>query len=251
MIDLMNIENVSLKVDGLRIAGQLYLPNKGQPHRAVAICHGLPARVPQPGERGYADLAERVCGAGLAAFIFNFRGTGSSGGNLDMRGWPRDLTAVIDYLTGRTELENLSLLGFSAGAAVSVFVVAQDERVSAVAACACPADFHIINEDNAGEAIEHYRGLGVIRDADFPPSVGEWLAGFEQVRAIDYVARISPRPLLLVHGTADDVVDISHARRLYERAKEPKRLMLIDGAGHRLRHDEKMVTKVIAWLKGL
>ncbi len=245
----MKIEAVSLVVDGLEIAGQLYLPEGVHSYRTVIICHGLPAQAPQPGDSGYPALAERVCGEGLAAFIFNFRGAGFSEGNLDMGGWPRDLVLVIDYLSRRTGISRLSLLGFSAGAAVSVLVGAQDKRVSAVVACACPAEFTMFDEGNVWPAIEHFRGLGVIRDRDFPPSAAEWLNGFKMVRAIDYVGEIAPRPLLLVHGSADEVVDISHARRLYQRAREPKQLVVIDGVGHRLRHDERAVAVVVDWLK--
>ncbi len=47
--------------------------------------------------------------------IFNFRGTGASGGNLDILGWARDLIAAIDYLWSLSEVDksHLSLLGFS------------------------------------------------------------------------------------------------------------------------------------------
>src|SRR3712207_7622089 len=42
----------------------------------------------------------------------------------------------------------------------------------------------------------------------------------------------SPRPLLIVHGTADALIPVEHARRLYEVAGEPKELWLVDGAAH-------------------
>jgi alpha-beta hydrolase superfamily lysophospholipase len=247
----MQLNNVHLQVDGLDIAGQLYLPDSSGPYLTVAICHGLPARIKAPDEAGYAELAEKICRAGIAAFIFNFRGTGYSGGNLDMNGWPRDLTAVIDYLTGRVETKSLVLLGFSAGAAVSVWVGAADDRVAAVAACACPAEFTMFNCENIAEVITHFRELGVIRDEAFPASAETWLQGFLTVRTIDRVAGLAPRPLLLVHGTEDDVVDVGQARRLYERAGEPKKLIVVEGVGHRLRHDEGSMTAVIDWLKEL
>ncbi len=48
------------------------------------------------------------------------------------------------------------------------------------------------------------------------------------------VERLAPRPLLLVHGTADQILDAEASRDIYARAKEPKRLELYDGAGHGL-----------------
>jgi fermentation-respiration switch protein FrsA (DUF1100 family) len=46
--------------------------------------------------------------------------------------------------------------------------------------------------------------------------------------------RLSPKPLLLVHGTADGVLDCAASKDIYERALEPKRLVLYEGADHTL-----------------
>jgi dipeptidyl aminopeptidase/acylaminoacyl peptidase len=250
----VRIEPVTLKVDGITIAGQLYLPGGGGPYPTVCACHGLPAGIPDPADRGYALLAEKICPHGFAVLIFNFRGAGASGGNLDMLGWTRDLKAVVDYLYSLPPVDRsyLSVLGFSAGAAASVCVAAEDKRVSAVVACACPDEFTIFNRfDETKSMIEHFRSIGTIRDKDFPPSLGEWLKGFELVRPIDYIARISPRPLLLVNGSEDDTVEVFRASRLYARAGEPKQLAIVEGAGHRLRHSEAAMTIVIDWLRAL
>jgi dipeptidyl aminopeptidase/acylaminoacyl peptidase len=248
---MIKIEDISLEVDGITIAGQLYLPDGKAPFPVVCACHGIPAGIPDPNDRGYALLAEQIAPHGLAVFIFNFRGAGASGGNLDMPGWARDLKAVVDYLYALPQLDSsrLCLLGFSAGAAVSVYLAAQDERVSAVAACACPAEFEFFMHGDPGSIVDHYREIGAIRDDDFPHSPQEWLRGFEIVKPIDYVDKVSPRPLLLVHGTNDDVVDVSHARRLYAKAGQPKELVIIEGAGHRLRHSQEAMAVVIDWLK--
>jgi len=48
------------------------------------------------------------------------------------------------------------------------------------------------------------------------------------------VQRLSPRSLLLVHGTADNILDCAASNEVYERALEPKRLVLYEGADHTL-----------------
>jgi len=248
----VELKPVTLEVDGINIAGQLYLPEGDGPYPTVCACHGIPAGIPDPTDRGYASLAEKISPYGFAVLIFNFRGTGASGGNLDMPGWTRDLKAVIDYLYALPQLDNtyLSLLGFSGGAAVSVYLAAEDKRVSSVVACACPAEFDLFTgDDNPQSLIDHFREIGAIRDDNFPASPREWLNGFELVKPVDYIAQISPRPLLLVHGNQDETVDISHARRLYAKAGQPKQLAIVEGAGHRLRHSEEAMAVVIDWLK--
>ncbi|MDI6755741.1 MAG: hypothetical protein QME78_15255, partial [Thermodesulfobacteriota bacterium] len=63
------------------------------------------------------------------------------------------------------------------------------------------------------------------------------------------VGLIPPRPLLIIHGTEDDVVDVSHARSLYEQVRGKADLFLIEGAGHRLRVEEQAMEKALEWLK--
>ena len=95
---MMDTRAVLLETDGIKLAGQLYLPSATDeaPYPTVCVCHGIPSgKPPDPNDGGYPALAERICREGLAAFIFNFRGTGASGGNLDMLGWTRDLEAAI------------------------------------------------------------------------------------------------------------------------------------------------------------
>ena len=119
-----------------------------------------------------------------------------------------------------------------------------------MAACSSPAEFDwLIEAEDIHARIERYRSIGIIRDEGFPPSLEEWFNGFKQVRPINYVGGIAPRPLLLVHGNKDEVVGVSHAHRLYERAKEPKQIIVVDGAGHRLRWDNGAMSAVIDWLK--
>ncbi len=251
----MVTRTVVLQVDGLKITGQLYLPDEGDQtaYPTVCICHGIPSgNPPDPSDGGYPLLAERICHEGFAVFIFNFRGTGASDGNLDILGWTRDLKAAIDYLCALPEVDksHLSLLGFSGGAAVSVFVASQDKRISSIVTCACPADFTFFTRlDDPSSVIDRFRRISVIRDKDFPHSAEEWISGFRLVSPIKYVAGIAPRPLLLVHGGGDEAVDVSHAYKLYTRAGEPKQIIIVDGAGHRLRQDNRAMAIVTDWLK--
>jgi pimeloyl-ACP methyl ester carboxylesterase len=49
---------------------------------------------------------------------------------------------------------------------------------------------------------------------------------------VEVVPRISPIPLLIVHGDRDHYFPVDHPNALYAAAKEPKELWLIEGFGH-------------------
>jgi uncharacterized protein len=248
----MITKKITFKSDNLKLAGELFIPDDGRrKFPAVCLCHGIPAATHNPDDRGWAILAERFCKAGFISLIFNFRGAGISEGNFDLQGWCRDLKTAINYLYESKNVDNsrLYLLGSSAGAATCICVAAEDVRAAAVVSMASPATFTFLDHDQAEKTVQYFRSIGIIRDASFPPSLDEWLKGFHSVAAIDCIDRIAPRPLFIIHGEKDDVVPVDNARRLYEKAGEPKEIILIQGAGHRLRLEEKAVESALNWLK--
>lgn len=250
----MEKRRVSLTVDGIQIAGEFHLPQgKEQPWPTLCICHGIPSGAPpDPKDGGYPLLAEKFCTAGFATLIFSFRGTGSSGGNFDIMGWVRDLEGAINYLCSCPEVDktSLTLMGFSGGAAVTTYVAAHDHRVLQIILCACPAQFGTLSEKAGWEfSVDHFRRIGIIRDRDFPSSLDGWMEGFRRITPLQWVAQIAPRPLLLLQGAEDDVVDASQVWRLYEEAREPKEIAVIEGAGHRLRLSERAMDTALKWLQ--
>ena len=248
----MEIKQIRLKADGLELAGELHVPSSDKAYPALCICHGIPAVPHDPTDKGYTLLAQSFCHAGFMTLIFNFRGTGKSEGNLDILGWSRDLQAALDFLYNLKEADKtrFCLLGFSGGAAVSVYTAAHDPRVSSVVACACPADFRSLSQrETPLDTIQRFRQIGAIRDKDFPTSIEEWQKGFETVSPIKWIDKIFPRPLLLVHGDADELIPLEHAYKLYQKAKEPKELKIIPGAKHKLRLEKAAMAFVLDWLK--
>jgi dipeptidyl aminopeptidase/acylaminoacyl peptidase len=248
----MKTYRIRFSADKITLYGEFFLPEMADKKLpAVCLCHGIPAVVYNPDERGWAVLAERFCEAGFISMIFNFRGTGLSEGNFDMVGWADDLNAALDELCKLEEVDKnrVYLLGSSGGAATSIYTTAHDSRISAVATFACPATFSLIKDKNIEPTIEHFRNVGIIRDKNFPPSVEEWLDGFDIVAPIHWIDKVSPRPLLLIHGDMDEVVPVKQAEKLFRTANEPKKLVILEGAGHRLRLEERAVSTALEWLQ--
>jgi len=63
-------------------------------------------------------------------------------------------------------------------------------------------------------------------------------APFGYTRPYQLIASIAPRPVMLLHGTADDLVPIDHSTRLYACASEPKYLWLAKDAWHCALYDQ-------------
>ena len=54
------------------------------------------------------------------------------------------------------------------------------------------------------------------------------------MRESPQTARAAPRPLLVVHGTADTWLPYTCGVQIYDWAQEPKQLVLYEGAEHHL-----------------
>ena len=88
----------------------------------------------------------------------------------------------------------------------------------------------------------------MIRSPGFPPSLDDWVAEFELISPLRWVHRLSPRPLLILHGEEDELVNVDQARAIFQKAGEPKDLVLVPGGKHRLRLDPRALDLAEQWL---
>jgi len=64
--------------------------------------------------------------------------------------------------------------------------------------------------------------------------------------------RLAPRPLLVVHGKADTRLPYSCSEQIYQRAGEPKQLVLYEGAEHRLEECRDELKRLLeTWLSAV
>jgi pimeloyl-ACP methyl ester carboxylesterase len=244
---------VDILAGDVRLSAYLARPAEGASHpgQLLVLCHGFPSGplgAPATGQT-YPQLAARVASeAGWSVLCFNFRGTGGSEGDFSLFGWLADLHAVIGHALASEGVEAVWLAGFSTGGSLAICAAGEDERVRGVAAFAAPASFEPWAKDASG-FLERARQLGVVKDPAFPPDFGAWARQLGELRPLSLVGKVPPRPLLLVHGTEDEVVDPADARALAAEAGEGAELRMLAGAGHRLRHDPRALAVLVGWLE--
>lgn len=71
-----------------------------------------------------------------------------------------------------------------------------------------------------------------------------------QLSGTDIADQVSPRPLLVLHGTADEVLPDRCSREIYRRAREPKQLVLYPGCLHGLDQcRDELDRDLLAWIR--
>lgn len=221
------------------------------PGPKALLCHELP-RVPGGAPdtgRTYPGLADRLAHeSGFHVVVGLLRGAGGSDGDFSAAGWLEDLRFLVDEVAGPTG--RIWLIGFGLGGALVLRVAADDRRVAGVATLAAPADLTGWAADGRA-VLERCRRSGAIRTAGFPEDELAWRDELVALHPLEAAANLGGRPLLVVHGNADDEVPTAAARALADAASPtgPVDLRVVPGAGHWLRADPRVVATLIGWVE--
>jgi alpha-beta hydrolase superfamily lysophospholipase len=239
---------LAVMVDGNRLSGGVFVP--AEPRGTVIALHGIPSVTPpDPDDDGYPGLARRLSARGWTAMWVDMRSVRGSGGHFSIEGWVRDLQAVVDEardLDGATQ-RPLAIVASSAGGAVAVEAARRGAPVDALVLLGTPAAWLSFARDPADAVRRIVDEAGMTLAEDVLADPVTWADEFRTVVTERSVAHVTV-PILVLHGTADDVVPADHGRRIAERAPNAE-LHLLDGAPHHLRRHPGVFELVAGWLE--
>jgi hypothetical protein len=161
---------------------------------------------------------------GYQVLLLDYRGYGRSEGKPGFPGVFEDIDATLNWALGdaRVQGKPVYLFGQSLGATMSGYVTATspelNSRLSGVVLDAAFASYQEITREVASR---HW----LTWSFQYPAS---WMMP-RKYNLIDHIDEISPTPLLIIHGTQDEVIPFSNGEELYEAAGDPKNFMRYDG----------------------
>ena len=187
----------------------------------IIVCHGHGAN---KGDVLFA--ADFLHTSGYETLLFDFRAHGESGGGIATLGYlePNDLKAAIDYAKSNFNPESIGVIGYSMGGATAITLAGQTSEIRALVVDSAFAD--------------RYKLVSKATYLPFPfYFIIQFLAELQGMNMrenlpIDYVDKISPNALLIIQGDRDNLVDLEDAVLLYEKAKEPKKLWIVEETPH-------------------
>ncbi|HWN96052.1 MAG TPA: alpha/beta fold hydrolase [Methylomirabilota bacterium] len=210
----------------------------------VVIGHGVTGNKDRP---LLMTLAEALAARGITALRLSFSGNGNSEGRFEESSVSKeveDLGAVLDALPAW----RIGYVGHSMGAAVGVLRAAMDPRLSFLVSLAGMAHTAAFAQREFGNVTP---GAGLMWDKPECPLSQEFIDDMQRVGSVVDAASRVQVPWLFVHGSTDDVVPVQDSRDLFATAKEPKRMLELDGADHVFSdvHAPEMARSVVAWIK--
>ncbi len=191
--------------------------------RILILIHGTRTNRTDPAA-GVLALSVALARQGFAVLAFDMRGMGDSAPAPLSMGYyeQRDVLGAVDFIhsgpwpypeLGRPRV--IGGWGVSMGAATLLMAAAQEPAIRAVVSDCAYADILPIFEREiplqGGAPGLFTPGALVAADALYG-------VNFYNVRPVDVIARIAPRPILLIHGAVDDYIPPSNMRALYAAA---------------------------------
>jgi alpha/beta superfamily hydrolase len=168
---------------------------KANASHAALVCHPHPLHGGRMHNKVVFALAKTLNNFGFPVLRFNFRGADLSEGEHDFgRGEIDDVRAAIDWLDRELRLPVI-FAGFSFGAATGLQAACPDRRVGALISAGTP-----VRVEERGHTYEFLRDCG--------------------------------KPKLFISGSQDPYGTRAALEQLVATAAEPKKLVLVAGAGH-------------------
>lgn len=163
---------------------------------------------------------------GYNVLLLDYRGYGRSQGSPTAAGAQFDIDAAHAYLLQRKDIDpqRIILFGQSLGGALALDYAGFSPRRNQLRGVISDSAFssyrlisrEVLSRSWVTAALKW--PLSLLVGDDHNPSRG--------------IARITPKPVLIIHGKADKIIPVHHAQKLYEAANEPKTLWLLDNVGH-------------------
>jgi len=189
-----------------RIHGLFWPAPKGRP--TIAFFHGN-AQAVYLWALVREDLAAMDCGM----LLIDYPGYGKSSGRPTEQGLYASGRVALSWLNDRQiPNERIVVFGKSLGGGVSI-EVARNRRL-------------------CGLVLEStFTSIPAVAARLLPMLPHSLIFSSERYASIEKVSAVSC-PVLVIHGTSDKLIRVTEGKTLYENANPPKKLFLVEGAGH-------------------
>ena len=188
--------------DGVQLTGWYARADAGKP--SVLYFHGNAGNL-----SGRSKRFQTILASGFGLLAASYRGYPGSEGSPGERQLIADGLALYDWLSRQND--QVVVHGESLGTGIAVAVAAARDARAVVLEAPFTAAVDIAAKQYP------WMPVGVLMK--------------DQFRSREWIGNVS-EPLLIVHGSDDQVIPVEYGKQLFALAGEPKSLAIIDGAVH-------------------
>jgi len=249
-----HVEKVNFSTDTVELYGEILIPNGEGPFPGVVLCHGMASD-----SRSMRPTAQRIVRHDIAALTFDFRGHGRSTGVLN-NNIDQDAAAALNLLRQHVRIDpkRIALVGHSMGAIAALCAATTVKDIKALVFLSVPAEIdgfmefwaplrtkakrtgiHIIEFPSSGPfpMLGWFNGLTSrlwmwLRNYRLRIKLEQKVDSWSNLNPLTNIQKIGNFPKLFVHCKGDKWVPYQKTLSLYDKAEQPKELILTDGGFH-------------------
>lgn len=158
---------------------------------------------------------------GFDVYLFDYREYGLSEGEVTLDNAISDVEKMIAYSVSQLGKKGkLIVMGHSLGGAIAIYAVAHSQyrdKISALVTIEAFSDYHDVTQDVLAKS-------WLLWPLQWPLSY----TIDNSYRPLDSIGLVSPVPVCIIHSKSDEMIDMYHAQRLFDAAREPKTFLMID-----------------------
>jgi dipeptidyl aminopeptidase/acylaminoacyl peptidase len=199
------------------------------------------------------DLAEELAFSGIVALVFYYQGAWGSSGAYRFTKLETGARDAVSYIRGLpcVDRDRVGLVSHSMGAIPLLKTMSGDTTIKTGALISPVTDISPwATNGNASNVITHFieSARGKLEGMTPEQLRVDLKDTLQTSNPIDTVQQ-AKAPLLVVVGSSDNVTLPELVRMLYEKAREPKKWVLIDKADHVFsEHRIPLIRAVLDWL---
>lgn len=249
---------------GQILSGVVHLPYRETTPPLLIMAHGFTDDKVSD-NRLFVRFARQARERGFAVLRFDFAGSGDSEGEFSdttVTGEIEDLESAIAYGRAIPCLEEapVYLIGYSLGGAVAIAAAARDQSVQGVVCWAPVSDLTAVFSTILGSetllAAQQGGAIACRNDSGQFMLKAGFFRDLELHDPAEDLKSLSPRPSLLIQGTADEKVLPGQTEALFKTAGEPRELHMIPDAPHSFAfHEEELfqttLQRICEWSRDL
>ena len=228
-----------------QVYGYAHIPAAAAPAPALILCHGFTGAAPE-GSRLFVHLANAAAKAGFYTLRIDCVGSGNSDADFAdytcLGGWAEDVRNGVRFLAAQPEVDacRIGVLGISFGAAAAM-LAGQDKQIKAVGGWASviypePTFRGILTDEKWEYLAEGGKRISHVYAGNHFSLCSQFVQDIASLSIPEAVGRYENKPLLLMQGDQDAVIDITHSAKLAELAPCLVEYHLIAGEDHAFMH---------------
>lgn len=224
--------------EGHKLVGILHIADCKTKNPGVVLFHGFTGNKIEP-HRLFVKIGRILASSGINVLRFDFYGSGDSEGEfieMTFLGEVEDAFTAVDFLKQQSYIDpsRIGILGLSMGGAIASYVAGgRDDIKSTVLLSA------VANLSPLAERVKTQYPLEKLKEDGFADYLGWQLS----IRFIEELPTLCPvdkikgfnGPVLIIHGSKDDVVPVDAAYQYYNALKErivETKLIIVEGSDH-------------------